>query len=263
MALDQLSRQASKRGTVGLISGIRVMAKRDVKIGCDQQGQSHNPQGRTTFLAVTALGQGTPLVKRIDERKEIGGIEQDLVDIHSELANQVGGEIAFDGDDGVWGNAVHLVPEALTGQLFGTEIQEASQRRALVPGRDLDLAARIEAAIEGGDEQVMADAGAAWPTSGGDVTVDELDQAEALGQIVQGDRRPEFGDHRLLGGRADRGRRSSQSGDDLVGAAKVLLPDDLGPAVDSTAFARVVVGLTVDSFLDEAGHTVGHTAKAA
>ena len=118
-----------------------------------------------------------------------------------------------------------------------------SRRRAvrLVPGGDLHLAARIEAAIEGGDQQVVSDAGSAGPASGGDVAVDVLDQAQASGQVVQGDDGAELGDDRLLGRGGEGSRGSSQSGDDVVGAAEILLPDDLGLAVDAAAFACVVV----------------------
>jgi hypothetical protein len=45
------------------------------------------------------------------------------------------------------------------------------------------------------------------------VTIDVLEQAEALGEIVQSDRRPEFGDHGLLGSGGDRCRGLSQSGE--------------------------------------------------
>src|SRR5262249_37408278 len=111
-------------------------------------------------------------------------------------------------------------------------------------------AAGIQATIEGGDQQVVPDAGSVWPTPGGDVTVDVIDQAEALGQIEPSHGGPEFGDHRLLGGRGASGWGVRPSSDDIIGAAEVLLPDDRGPAVDPAAFARVVVGLAVDGFFD-------------
>ena len=107
-----------------------MVAQRDVEIGRHQQGQPDDPQGGATLLAVAALGQRAPLVERIDEGEEIGGIEEDLADIQSELPDQVGGQVAFDGDDGVRGDAVHLVPEPLAGQLLRAEVQEAAQRRA-------------------------------------------------------------------------------------------------------------------------------------
>ena len=212
---------------------------------------------------MAALGQGAPLVKRIDKGEEVRGIEQDLADIEGELPDQVGGQIALDGDDGVRGEAVHLVPEALTGQLLRAEVQEAPQRRALIPGGDLHLAAGIEAAIEGGDQQVVSEAGSVWPTSGGDVAVDVLDQSQALGHVVQGEHGAELGDDRFLGSGGGGSRGLSQGGDDVVGAAEILLPDDFGLAVDAAALACVVVDLAVDGLLDEARHAVGHTAKAA
>ncbi len=263
VALDQFLGQARKRRTLGLVARVRVVAQRDVKVRRHQQRQSDEAQGGTTLLAVTALGQRAPFVERIDKGEEVGGIEQDLADIQSELPDQVGGQIALDGNDGVWGEAVHLVPEALAGQLLRAEVQEATQRRALIPGGDLHLAARIEATIEGGDQQVVSDAGSAWPTSGGDVAVDVLDQAQASGQVEQGHDGAELGDDRLLGRGGEGSRGLSQRGDDVVGAAEILLPDDLGLAVDAAAFACVVGGLPADGLLEEARHAIGHTATAA
>src|SRR5262249_32766574 len=155
--------------------------------------------------------------------------------------DQVGGQVALDGDDGVGGEAIHLVPEPLAGQLLGAEVQEAPQGGALVPGGDLDLAAGIQAAIEGGDEEVVSEAGPARPPGGGEVPVDMLDQAEASGQIVQGHDGAELGDDRVLGRGDPGGGGLGQGGDDVVGAAEILLPDDFGLAVDPAAFACVVV----------------------
>jgi len=92
-----------------------------------------------------------------------------------------------------------LVPEALTGQLLRAEVKESPQCRSLVPGGDLHLAAGVKAAIECGDQEVVSEAGSLWPASGGDVAVDVRDQAEPLGDIVQGDDGAELGDDRLLG----------------------------------------------------------------
>ena len=103
MALDQFLGHARKRRTIGLVARVGVMAQRDVEIRRHQQRQSDDPQGGTPLLAVTALGQGTPFVERIDKGEEIGGTEQDPADIQGELADQVGGQVAFDGQDGVGG----------------------------------------------------------------------------------------------------------------------------------------------------------------
>src|SRR5262249_52332726 len=109
----------------------------------------------------------------------------------------------------------------------------------------------------------VSEAGPAWPPRGGEVAVDLLDQAEASGQIVQGDDGAELGDDRVLGRGGPWGRGLGQGGDDVVSAAEILLPDDLGLAVDAAAFAWVVVGLAVDGLLEEARHAVGHTVEAA
>ena len=97
---------------------------------------------------------------------------------------------------------------------------------------------------------------------GGDMAVDVLDQVQAPGQVVQGHDGAELGDDRLLGRGGEDSRGLSQRGDDVVGAAEILLPDDFGLTGDAAAFACVVVGLPADGLLDKACHAVGHTAKA-
>jgi hypothetical protein len=95
------------------------------------------------------------------------------------------------------------------------------------------------------------------------VAVDVLDQAQASGQVVQGDDGTKLGDDRLLGRGGPRSRGLSQGGNDVVGAAEILLPDNLGLAIDAAAFACVVLRLPAYGLFDEASHAVGHTAKAA
>ena len=45
----------------------------------------------------------------------------------------------------------------------------------------------------------------------------------------------------------------------MLRGADVFLPDDLGFAVDASAFAEVVIGFPADKFFGEAGHLLGHT----
>ena len=85
------------------------------------------------------------------------------------------------------GDAGHVVPEALAGQLLGADVQEAAQGGALEPAGDLGLAAGSDAAVEGGQEQVGADGGSGAGL--GDVAVDVLDQLQAPGEVVQAPRR--------------------------------------------------------------------------
>ena len=67
---------------------------------------------------------------------------------------QMAGQVAFDEFDGVGGDAGHVIPEALAGQLLGADLEEASQGGALEPARHLDLAAGSDTAVDGGQEQV-------------------------------------------------------------------------------------------------------------
>ncbi len=103
------------------------------------------------------------------------------------VADQGGDEVAFDGLDGVGGDAVHVVPKALAGELGGFEREQAVEDGALELGGDGGFGAGVEAAVEDGDEQVGADGGA-WAALG-DVAVDvvgatEVDLADDFGLAV-------------------------------------------------------------------------------
>ena len=137
------------------------------------------------------------LVETVDEGEEIGGVKEDPADVDLEAGDQVVGQVALDPLDGLGGNAGHVVPEALAGQLLGADIQEASQRGALEPAGHPDLAAGSDTPVHGGEEQVGADGG---PGAGlGDVAVDVVDQLQLLGEVIQGHDGAEVGDDGLAG----------------------------------------------------------------
>ena len=98
------------------------------------------------------------------------------------MADQVVGQIAFDPLDGLGGDAGHVVPEALAGELLGTDIEEPSQGGALEPAGHLDLAAGCDTPVHGREEQVRADgrSGAGF----GDVAVDVVNQSQLLGEVM-------------------------------------------------------------------------------
>ena len=83
-----------------------------------------------------------------------------MTQVDLEVADECGDEGAFDGLDGVRGEAVEVVPEALTRELSGLDGEQPGDG-AVKPSGDACFGARREAAIEDGDEQqVGADGGA-------------------------------------------------------------------------------------------------------
>ena len=93
------------------------------------------------------------------------------------------GQVAFDPLDGLGGDAGHVVPEALAGQLLGADIQEASQDGALEPAGHLGLAAGSDTPVHRGEKQIGADGGSGAGL--GDVAVDVVDQLQLLGEVIQ------------------------------------------------------------------------------
>ena len=92
----------------------------------------------------------------------------------------------------------------------------------------------------------------------GAMPVDVPDQLRPDGFLPEGLCQPVLED---LG---TQGRRPGPlaGSDDVFELAEVLLPDNLGLAIDAAAFAGVVVDASVNGLLDDAGHVVGHTEVA-
>ncbi len=108
-------------GRVGAVAGVGAVQQGQVGVGGDEQGEADDAQGGAALLAVAALGEGGLVVEGVDEGQEVGGVEEHLAQVDLEVADQGGDEVAFDGLDGVGGDAVHVVPKALAGELGGFE----------------------------------------------------------------------------------------------------------------------------------------------
>ena len=129
------------------------------------------------------------------------------------------------------------------------DVEQAVEDGVVEPLGDAGLGTGGDAPIEGGDQQVGADGGAGAAL--GDMAVDVLDEAQALGEAE------ECGDGAELAHEGGRGLGvgvAAHGGEDVVGSAEVFLPDDLGFAVDALALAGVVVGFAADGFFDDADH---------
>ena len=250
----ELAAEVLEGGRVGALAGVGAVQQGQVGVGGDEQGEADDAQGGAALLAVAALGEGGLVVEGVDEGEEVGGVEEHLAQVDLEVADQGGDEVAFDGLDGVGGDAVHVVPKALAGELGGFEREQAVEDGALEPGGDGGFGAGVEAAVEDGDEQVGADGGALAAL--GDVAVDDSGELQAPGEVEEGGDGAEVADGGL--GSGD-GGGELEFGDDVVGATKVDLADDFGLAVDALGLAGVVVGVAADDLLDEAGHELSHT----
>ena len=88
------------------------------------------------------------------------------------------------------------------------------------------------------------------------MSVDVLDDAEPLCQVIQGSNGAELNDEGLFwfGQQFSRFGRLSHGPDDIFRTAQVLLPDDLGFAVDALALPGIIIGLAADHFLGDTRH---------
>ena len=94
-------------------------------IGRDQQRQTDDTQRAALLLALAALGQCVTLVEGVDEGEEIGGVEQDLLQVNRKHTHHLADDIALDGGNGRAGDPVHVVPEALARELAGLDTDQA------------------------------------------------------------------------------------------------------------------------------------------
>jgi len=228
--------------TVVLVTGIGVMKQRNVAVGSDQQSQAENAQVVSPLFTLAALREVYPVVETVDEGEEVCGVKKETPQIQAEVGNRCGGNVSFNLADGLFVDAIHVVPKALATQLRALDPEEAGQDGVVIPCSDLRLAVREDAPVEASDQEVFAHG---WSLGSplGDMSVDRGHGIELLGYVEGGDQGAKFTDDDLLG------LRSREATDQLLRGADVFLPDDLRLAVNALALPEVVVGSTADHLL--------------
>lgn len=214
--------------------------------GC-QQCEADDAQRFSSFFAMAALRECRALVKAVDVGEKVGCIEQQFADIGLEAVQHTGDNIAFDIDQCVARDAVHIVPETLAGQLFGIDACDPCQSGCVVPMGDGIFRAWSEAAVDDSDEHVGSDRDCG--TSFRDMLVEKIDEIELISDVVQSGTGAEFVYEGIFGfgWLLDRG-------EDIIGASEVFLPDDFWFSVDAFGLSGVVVGMSLDFFGGDAGH---------
>jgi len=235
-----------------LVTCIGVMQQRDVAVGGNQQGQAQEAQIVPSIFAVASLGKDSAVVKAVNEGKKIGGIKEQASQIEAKTRDGGGGDLLFDGPDDLFVNPIHIIPKPLTAQLRGLDTDQAGEDGFFIPLSDLGLASGGDTAIKDSDEEVLTDRGA-LSASFGDMAIDGRNDIELLSHVESGDDGPEFPDDPFLR------IRLGESEDQLLRGADVLLPDDFGFAVDASALAQVVIGISPNELFSETCHCLGHT----
>src|SRR5271157_306054 len=154
-----------------------------------------------------------------------------------------------------------MIPEGLAGELTGGGGEQARERGLAVPVRKQEFTGGVDGAIEGGEEKILTDRESLVPF--GKVTIQEMDEADLLGQVVKGNNITEGGNGHGMGLRDLSLLFFENGSDEVLGGAKVDSADDLGLAVDALAFADIVVGLAVNDLGRQAGHARNPPVGAA
>src|SRR6202021_1009385 len=111
---------------------------------------------------MTALRQFGAIVEAVQKGEEIGGADP-----------------------------LHVVPESLTGELIGSQWQEACQHQLLIPGADLRFACRRDTTVQGSQQKILPDR-RALVTAFGYVAIHGSDHIQSLGDGVGCDRAAKF-----------------------------------------------------------------------
>jgi hypothetical protein len=175
-----------------------------------------------------------------------------------ELVEEPLRQLAFGGRDVRFGDEIEMVPEGLAGKLFGTGGQEPGQRGGALPIGKAEFAGGMDGAIDGGQQQVLAHGKPLGPF--GKVAIQEGDEPDLLGEVIEGDDVAEGSDVDGVGLRGLALLVPQCGGEELVGRSQVEGADDLRPAVDALAFAGIIVGVAVNDLGRKARHAVNSGA---
>jgi hypothetical protein len=190
------------------------------------------------------------VVFRIDEGIEVGAIENQTVHIQLAGRYQTLSERLANGGDLFLSQEFHVVPEARSRKLCGGKTQPTQQRGAAEPRGHLQFAGRRQAAVDGGHQHVLTKR-RALVTFGG-VLIDEFDQTELLGEVIEGSDTAKL--RETSTGRLRLGLlKALEQG---IGRAQVLHDDRTRSSVHAPRLDEVVVGASMDDLALEAGHDI-------
>jgi len=246
-SLGQFFSYAGEGRGIMLVAPIGVVQQGDVAVGGDQERQTQEAQVVPSLFAMPPLGECGPVVEGVDEGEKVGGIKDQTTQIEAKARDGGGSALPFDEYDGLGVDPLHVVPKPLAAQLRSLDADQSGKDSLLIPVADLGLASGGNTAVEGSQEEVLP-YGGTLGAAFGDMAVNGGDDIELLGHVEGGGHRAKFSDDGFLG------IGTGESEDQLLGGADVFLPDDLGFAVDASAFAQVVIGSPADEFLSEASH---------
>ena len=195
------------------------------------------------------MRQFGPVVEAVDEGEKVGGVKKEAPQIQAKARDRCDRQFLFNLGDGLFLNAVHVVPKALAGQLGTLDAEQARQNGLVIPFTHFGLATRGDTPVEAGDQEVLAHGRSLVPAFG-DMSVDGGYDVELLGYVEGRNQGAELADDDVVG------LRIGKAPDQLLTRADVFCPNDLRLAVDALTLPQIVVGPAADDLLGEARHDV-------
>ena len=247
IAVGEFLQDLGKGEAIVLVARVDLPEQGDMKIDADQQSQADDAQIGALAFGMTALGELAG-GGGVDEGVEVGTVKHQAAQIQPEGFHDALGQGLADGGDLGFCEQFHVVPEALGGKLARDHAQPGGQGGGAKPSGHLQFAGGGHAAVQGGDQHVLTEGGALL-AFGGEL-IDELDQAELLGEVVEGGQGAE-GSHAGAAGSDGRLAQALQQG---VGGAEVFDDHGTRAAVHAARLDEVVIGVPVNDLALEAGH---------
>src|SRR6266542_1737788 len=119
-------------------------------------------------------------------------------EIQAKARDRCGRQFLFNLGDGLFLNAIHVVPKALAGQLGALDPEQARQHGLVIPFTHFGFATRGDAPVEAGDQEVLAH-GRSVVAPFRDMSIDGGYDIELLGYVEGRNQSAEFADDDVVG----------------------------------------------------------------
>ena len=257
VAAGQFFDHRGELGDVDLVARVGVRQQRDPAVAGGDQPESDDAQVVAFLLGLAPRRDRRPVVARVDERREVGHVQDQRLDLQAEHLDHPPGQRRLDLFQLLHGDRVHRVPEPAVIQRPDPDPGDPAQRGPAPPVGERPFGAGLADPVHRRQPQVGAHRHPTADLPTPEHGVDHRDRVQ-LGQHPP--HRRDVAELAVLGlrqaGISPR-RRRGQPGDHLVLGAQVHLIHDPRPTLHSGRRRRVQVGPPAATLLDDRGHNYG------
>ena len=152
----ELADHRGELGDVGPVAGVGVPGQRDPPVAGDHQAQAHQPQVRALLPGLAPLRDRRLLVRRVDERGEVGHVQRHRGHIHPGCFHDAQRDLAAGLLQLLQRDGMHRVPEPPVIQRRSRNPGEPGRRRLGPPVGEGELGTRCHHPVQRGQHQICA-----------------------------------------------------------------------------------------------------------